>query len=774
MKHLKHGIIVILSLFGFDNAQAQVGVGTLTPDNSAQLDITSSNKGVLMPRIALTKTTDQSPVTGAIAKSLLVYNTATVNDVTPGFYYWDGSKWSRMIEGNDPVQFTETLTTLHYDNTNNQLTYIDEKGVSNVLQLLSQAGPQGMQGIQGIPGAVGPQGPQGEPGTAGLQGLQGEQGAAGPQGPQGEQGVAGPQGPQGEQGAAGPQGSQGEQGVAGPQGEPGATGPQGIQGEQGAAGPQGPQGEQGVAGPQGPQGEQGVAGPQGSQGEQGVAGPQGEPGATGPQGIQGEKGEAGAPPTTGAGSVTSSNLITVTNGANNAFKDTEISLTAGKADQIMQTVGTAPTWVDAPLVVKEPWFNTATNKQATENTQNIYQMGNIGIGTAFPNAPLQFENVFANRKIVLYQNGNNDNMVYGLGVNNAQFKLQVPTTANGFSFNAGTGATGSKELARIYGNGKMHVANAIIVDADGTSDGTLSPANSGLVFGSVSSQAGISSNRTSVTSGSNRFGLDFWTENVKRMSINTVGNVGIGTTAPDTRFNVEGGISHFRNDGKQLVLENSTSTEGSNELLFKAGSTGYYLGTAIDGTSGNNFSIARTRYMNPNLAISPGVATRIFQIDGTTNNFSIGNGLPTADKLTVYGTISCVDANGTAFNVTSDRRYKKDIAPITDALSIVEKVQGVSYNWRKEEFKEMNFNDKHQLGVIAQDIEKILPEAVSKNDKGFYTVNYTMLIPVLVEAVKEQQKEISASNATIKELQNNQAMQQKEIEELKALIKNLR
>ncbi|UPZ18091.1 tail fiber domain-containing protein [Flavobacterium humidisoli] len=178
--------------------------------------------------------------------------------------------------------------------------------------------------------------------------------------------------------------------------------------------------------------------------------------------------------------------------------------------------------------------------------------------------------------------------------------------------------------------------------------------------------------------------------------------------------------------------------------------------------------------MNPNLAISPGVATRIFQIDGTTNNFSIGNGLPTADKLTVYGTISCVDANGTAFNVTSDRRYKKDIAPITDALSIVEKVQGVSYNWRKEEFKEMNFNDKHQLGVIAQDIEKILPEAVSKNDKGFYTVNYTMLIPVLVEAVKEQQKEISASNATIKELQNNQAMQQKEIEELKALIKNLR
>ena len=750
MKHFKDGIIVILALFGFYSAQAQVGVGTLTPDNSAQLDITSSNKGVLMPRVALTKTTDQSPVTGVIAKSLLVYNTATLNDVTPGFYYWDGSKWSRMIEVNDPVQFTETLTTLHYDNTNNQLIYIDEKGVSNVLQLLSQAGPQGMQGIQGIPGAVGPQGPQGEPGVAGLQGIQGEQGVAGPQGLQGEQGVAG---------------------LQGIQGEPGLTGPQGIQGEIGAAGPQGPQGEQGEAGPQGLQGlqgEQGVAGPQGIQGETGATGPQGL------QGPQGEKGEAGALPTIGAGSVTSSNLITVTNGANNAFKDTEISLTAGTEGQIMQTVGTTPTWVDAPLAVKEPWFNTATNKQATENTQNIYQMGNIGIGTAFPNAPLQFENVFANRKIVLYQNGNNDNMVYGLGVNSAQFRLQVPTTANGFSFNAGTGATGSKEVVRIYGNGKMHVANALIVDADGISDGTLSPANSGLVFGSVSSESGISSNRTSVVSGSNRFGLDFWTENVKRMSINTVGNVGIGTTAPDTRFNVEGGISHFRNDGKQLVLENSTSTEGSNELLFKAGSTGYYLGTAIDGTSGNNFSIARTRYMNPNLAISPGVATRIFQIDGTTNNFSIGNGLPTADKLTVYGTISCVDANGTAFNVTSDRRYKKDIAPITDALSIVEKVQGVSYNWRKEEFKEMNFNDKHQLGVIAQDIEKILPEAVSKNDKGFYTVNYTMLIPVLVEAVKEQQKEISASNTAIKELQNNQAIQQKEIEELKALIKNLR
>ncbi|MBF7093297.1 tail fiber domain-containing protein [Flavobacterium sp. ALJ2] len=81
------------------NDKGNVGLGTTTPDASAALDITSTNKGVLMPRVALKNTTDTTTITGA-ANSLTVYNTATASDVTPGYYYWDksGSKWVRILD----------------------------------------------------------------------------------------------------------------------------------------------------------------------------------------------------------------------------------------------------------------------------------------------------------------------------------------------------------------------------------------------------------------------------------------------------------------------------------------------------------------------------------------------------------------------------------------------------------------------------------------------------------------------------------------------------
>lgn len=82
---------------------AQVGVGTPLPDASAQLDVVANNKGVLIPRIALTGSTDESTITNGNILSLLVFNTATVNDIIPGYYYWDGEKWQRLININDAI-----------------------------------------------------------------------------------------------------------------------------------------------------------------------------------------------------------------------------------------------------------------------------------------------------------------------------------------------------------------------------------------------------------------------------------------------------------------------------------------------------------------------------------------------------------------------------------------------------------------------------------------------------------------------------------------------
>lgn len=81
-----------------------VGIGTATPDASARLDVVDANRGVLIPRVALTATNAAGPVT-APATSLLVYNTATAgtapNNVTPGFYYWNGTSWVRLNNDGD-------------------------------------------------------------------------------------------------------------------------------------------------------------------------------------------------------------------------------------------------------------------------------------------------------------------------------------------------------------------------------------------------------------------------------------------------------------------------------------------------------------------------------------------------------------------------------------------------------------------------------------------------------------------------------------------------
>ena len=97
-------------------AIAQVGIGTNTPNASAQLDVTSTTKGFLPPRVSLTSTSDVSTI-ATPATGLLVYNTATQgsapSNVTPGFYYYDGSKWQRIInqQPDATVEFDKATPT---------------------------------------------------------------------------------------------------------------------------------------------------------------------------------------------------------------------------------------------------------------------------------------------------------------------------------------------------------------------------------------------------------------------------------------------------------------------------------------------------------------------------------------------------------------------------------------------------------------------------------------------------------------------------------------
>ena len=84
---------------------AQTGIGTTTPNASAKLDVSATDRGFLPPRVALTATNIFSPITGtsSAAAGLLIYNTATAGtaptNVVPGYYYWNGTAWIQIAPG---------------------------------------------------------------------------------------------------------------------------------------------------------------------------------------------------------------------------------------------------------------------------------------------------------------------------------------------------------------------------------------------------------------------------------------------------------------------------------------------------------------------------------------------------------------------------------------------------------------------------------------------------------------------------------------------------
>jgi Chaperone of endosialidase len=95
--------------------------------------------------------------------------------------------------------------------------------------------------------------------------------------------------------------------------------------------------------------------------------------------------------------------------------------------------------------------------------------------------------------------------------------------------------------------------------------------------------------------------------------------------------------------------------------------------------------------------------------------------------------------NGTTY--ASDARFKQNIAPIASPLEKLLRLNGVEYEMKTSEFAKNHFTPGRQTGLIAQEVEKVVPEAVSENN-GYKGVDYARLVPLLIEAIKELKKEI--------------------------------
>lgn len=305
--------------------------------------------------------------------------------------------------------------------------------------------------------------------------------------------------------------------------------------------------------------------------------------------------------------------------------------------------------------------------------------------------------------------------------------------------------------------------------------------------------------------------------NVAMMASGT-GNLGVGTSTPDHRLDLGTGL------GKKLAVYQNTSNTSfygfgisTGALELYAGSepeeepamvirsdgdvnigevpTGNYSGTlnvnyegdhttskiamgyrhsgvhswhSGDGEAIYGVGLEGADAVKAYVATGTGYALHVTGKTNLSGNVGINEPDPT-ESLSIRGHVV---ANG--YQKYSDCRYKREIAPITDALAAIGALEGVSFEWDPEADPYLHFNEGRQLGLIAQEVREVLPEVVRENDAGYLSVAYGSLVPVLIEAIQEQQKIIDAGRERMEDYEDLLLAQESDLTAVRSAEQTLR
>jgi len=197
------------------------------------------------------------------------------------------------------------------------------------------------------------------------------------------------------------------------------------------------------------------------------------------------------------------------------------------------------------------------------------------------------------------------------------------------------------------------------------------------------------------------------------------------------------------------IISNSTALQGGGALMFLASSGA----NASSGVSTTNAIISNTRTgatsTNIGLSLTASGATNNYALVVPSGYVGIGNSAPTV-ALDVTG-----DAKVSGvLSTPSDIRLKTKVETLTDVLTKLEQLRGVTYEFKDQ----VKYAKGPQVGVIAQELQKVFPELVILGSDGYLSVNYTQLTGVLVQAIKEQQAEINTLKDQMKRVMDKLEM----------------
>ena len=389
-------------------------------------------------------------------------------------------------------------------------------------------------------------------------------------------------------------------------------------------------------------------------------------------------------------------------------------------------------------------FNTRNDSEYSERMR-ITSSGNVGIGTTSPTQKLDVNGAiktlgdyysvnntpFSTNGTITYHDTvgltlrGATGYVYDFAVyNTSSTALFVnPTGSTTMSFPSGnvlfTGGIvgiGTTTPSEGYGGTIANVKLALRNGTPGSAGGTSVL----LIGGDNNHYASITGSHTG---GGNTY-LAFATSTgavnpSEKMRITSAGNICINTTAPI--------------GSSQLTVVTQSA----------GGITGYFLDSPGD-TSLYWYSYSNSIQIESRTAA--GTSYRNICIAGNGGNVGIrlGATMPSY-TLQVNGSVAGVGG----YVNWSDARLKKDVKPLENSLQNILSLNGITYNWNKKSNSTINFDDDNHIGLLAQDVEKILPQVVSttKDEFGTKAIAYSDLVPVLIEAIKELNAKIESLEA---------------------------